>query len=375
MILCAANDFNMEDLLECGSNIDFATTSGGGGELGDDLYIDDADFYNIAESRIQALITNEQNSNMILMALVNEQMSQLFESNQVMLNESNFITSFFKGIFSLLSKAWEKIKSIFQSFLDMLFNRSGSSSSNGSSSSSSSNAKKSKTEEKKQVKTIDKKTAINMFANKVYLDEGYKVKQNDEVMYVITGGNLNNFFEDIGNNFELIDKNGPRAMLNMKIPDDFDVVGYIRGIIITRQFKSISRDEFISEMKKMLGLDKKVPRVSYSANDIIESSSQNYNKCKKEVEKMFNEYKKEINSAEKELKEQEKEMASMMNNPIFADAQKALNIVRLAITGMNAILTDSQYILLDAIKIEINQASQLAKKCIDMAVSQGYAIK
>ena len=31
MILCAANDFNMEDLLECGSNIDFATTSGGGG--------------------------------------------------------------------------------------------------------------------------------------------------------------------------------------------------------------------------------------------------------------------------------------------------------------------------------------------------------
>lgn len=183
---------------------------------------------------------------------------------------------------------------------------------------------------------------------------------------------------------KIVDKKLPMNLANAEIPDNLNLSDNNRGIIIYGKAVETTPEQVSEYIKKLFGMDKKVDKIRLNSNQIIKSIGKKQKYTEHSIKKAYAQYKNVFNEMKKQIKDKEKEADSMIKANSFTDEwQKRIvsNVRKTAphitsyLSVAIAISNELQRTHLSALQKYMAYARILAKKCVDMAISEGYPIK
>ena len=285
----------------------------------------------LMEACVQAAIANEQNLNMVIMSVANEEMNYFVENGVEMVYEEGKISAFFGRIKSMLKKAWEKIKSIFNKALDHV----------------------------RQWIISDKKfvskysAEIKKYADKVTI-EGYQyTNQRTEEVYTSVAMSVSDLVYS--------HEDGDAKMKKSETSDK--LLGAMRAKAVKSSNKTLSTDEFSTELKKLFGMDQKKSDLKYPGNVVLDELKLGKS-TERSIKNGYDSAKKAIAVLEKDVKTAEKNANEIARNS-GKDAKTGSYSVLLSVcSGAIAMLNAAQRIQISAVSGFHTNCRKIAAKCV-----------
>lgn len=301
---------------------------------------------------MELVIENELNYNAIMKAIGMDEIRAYAESGTDVILESS-VSGFFAKMREFFRKAYEKIKSLFKTFIAVL----------------DSWIKNDSDFVKKYRSTLIK---IN---TKDFSFKGYRFKAR-ELNLSKAGDSMEKVLNDIGLRDSKIVVDGSAREAHQKAVRDWnsnkeDYIELLRGAALGESGKKYDHKEFMDKLTSKLrdGEDSPIEITNININEYLEIIS-TFKSAKKEAEDDFRAAEKKINEIIKSLNNQEKQITESLNS-VEKDKQEAIvDAIRYASTASSAyktivnLLQTIQGAKMSAMKQENRQAKAVCVKLL-----------
>lgn len=304
----------------------------------------------LMESLVDSVIDSQRNFNNIILSIGKEEAHCLFETGHEIIYEEGKIKSFFKKIYEALKNAWKKIKSVFDKFINMLTD-----SLFGSEEYFTFEFKFNYQSQGPTITSDVVKASILEYADKAFIEDAYDVKLKKEGPTEICR-NVQNKFNQIMR--ELKEMNS-KSTKNYLSTTNADASSILRGAALGLNMP-LSSDDFSKYLKKELGLDKPVAKLSYRGDIVVHEVLYGKQTAVDSARRAFSSTGKAFVQLEKDLKIAEKETST------DSDSVPWLSSCMVITSAAIAILQASQVSYVAAVNKFRSNCKQISLKCVNM---------